>query len=792
MANIPILSFNAGELSPKIDARSDVEKYSSGCRDMDNMLPLIYGAAERRPGTKYIAATTGIDLVVPIEMVDASLGSLETGATIYDRSKVYLDSDNYDGATYYFEIVASNAHADTDYDVDLYDVTGSAVKATITVPANTSLTRYRSDAWTPADTANRVYAVRTPQTEHVPDTGTRVIIVRTARIIIVQTNATKTRIQIPLTQNRDDMEGWSIAGIDGNEATYGCVNMTISTTYEQGAANAVFDFTGPEAFSQFYKDSSQYATIDHWTFEAVITIADGDERVSATLWNVTDDEQVSDTELSHTGDVLNTLKTVDFDDDADNFSDLDIFEVYIKSSEGSSAYLLRSCLYVTLTDLSKAEIIWRVGKSLTAGKTAKGFTESQALINIAANTNIVAYYEVTAICADNSDIFNLYSTRIGDGTNDSDINVNSATKTRGRSDAIILASRTFYSYKEASTNNATPTSGWILLRVSRGIHRNIPFIYSVGVAYKIEMRNGQFRFIYNDSVLTTAGSDVTVTTPYQTTDLFEIQYKQRGDVMWLVHKNYAPRKLSRTSPVAFSLDEIEFKKGPFFVRNDLLDPTVTDTALMNSSVTAKGDTGTLTFDDGSEGKSFFVEGHVGALFKLIHPRETTVSSGSISATGTLCAAIDVKGTFHFNTHGNWAATLELQRNENGAGWETYRTYISKVLSGAGTRNIQYTGDEDADNVQYRVQCTAYTSDTVDADITVDESTTLGIVKVTGITSGTVATIEVIKALESTGQTRRWAEGAWSPYRGYPVSITFFEERCVYGGMEIIPTQMLYS
>ena len=56
--NIPITVFNAGILSPLIDARIDINKYNAGCRDMDNMLPRIYGPAERRPGTKYVADIT--------------------------------------------------------------------------------------------------------------------------------------------------------------------------------------------------------------------------------------------------------------------------------------------------------------------------------------------------------------------------------------------------------------------------------------------------------------------------------------------------------------------------------------------------------------------------------------------------------------------------------------------------------------------------------------------------------------------------------------------------------------
>jgi hypothetical protein len=52
--NIPIISFNGGEASPKIDARSDTEKYPSLCRHLENMIPEIYGGAERRPGLRFV------------------------------------------------------------------------------------------------------------------------------------------------------------------------------------------------------------------------------------------------------------------------------------------------------------------------------------------------------------------------------------------------------------------------------------------------------------------------------------------------------------------------------------------------------------------------------------------------------------------------------------------------------------------------------------------------------------------------------------------------------------------
>ncbi len=62
--NIPLISFSTGEWSPQIDARADVEKYNSACRVLENMIPRIYGTAERRPGLKFIKTAKAYDASV--------------------------------------------------------------------------------------------------------------------------------------------------------------------------------------------------------------------------------------------------------------------------------------------------------------------------------------------------------------------------------------------------------------------------------------------------------------------------------------------------------------------------------------------------------------------------------------------------------------------------------------------------------------------------------------------------------------------------------------------------------
>lgn len=50
-------TFNAGELSPLIDGRTDQEKYFAGCKRLRNFIPTVQGPATRRGGTRYLGAT---------------------------------------------------------------------------------------------------------------------------------------------------------------------------------------------------------------------------------------------------------------------------------------------------------------------------------------------------------------------------------------------------------------------------------------------------------------------------------------------------------------------------------------------------------------------------------------------------------------------------------------------------------------------------------------------------------------------------------------------------------------
>ena len=48
-------TFNAGELSPLLDGRSDLSKYANGADTLENFIPMVQGGLQRRPGSVYVA-----------------------------------------------------------------------------------------------------------------------------------------------------------------------------------------------------------------------------------------------------------------------------------------------------------------------------------------------------------------------------------------------------------------------------------------------------------------------------------------------------------------------------------------------------------------------------------------------------------------------------------------------------------------------------------------------------------------------------------------------------------------
>jgi len=95
-----------------------------------------------------------------------------------------------------------------------------------------------------------------------------------------------------------------------------------------------------------------------------------------------------------------------------------------------------------------------------------------------------------------------------------------------------------------------------------------------------------------------------IATTYTDSQIFDLQFTQSADIMYLVHPSHEPAKLSRTDHTSWTLDDVDFQSGPF------LDTNTTTTTLTTSNQTV-GTGRTLTAST-----STFASTDVGRLVKL--------------------------------------------------------------------------------------------------------------------------------------------------------------------------------
>jgi hypothetical protein len=103
---VQLTNFTGGELSPRLDGRNDLAKYTSGCKTLQNMAVYPHGSAVRRPGTSFIAEVKNSaekTRLIPFEFSTEQTYMLEFGNQYIrfykDGGAVIEDPKNITGIT---------------------------------------------------------------------------------------------------------------------------------------------------------------------------------------------------------------------------------------------------------------------------------------------------------------------------------------------------------------------------------------------------------------------------------------------------------------------------------------------------------------------------------------------------------------------------------------------------------------------------------------------------------------------------------------------------------------------
>lgn len=265
--------------------------------------------------------------------------------------------------------------------------------------------------------------------------------------------------------------------------------------------------------------------------------------------------------------------------------------------------------------------------------------------------------------------------------------------------------------------------------------RGIAFKYSQEQAYWLEFGDMYVR------VYAYGGFVVEFASPWAHAHVKDLQFAQSSDVMWVVHPNYAPRKITRVSNAVWTVQSVSFTDGPFMARN--LDEGKT------AYVSAVAGSITITASD-----PIFTVDDVGSLFKIAMESYANITP--------------------------WEANARINDPTTGPNVR-YDGRVYKVEGGVGGNRFGATPPTHTKGVEPdgpKAIDPSY-SDMVGVDLRYRHSG-FGTAKITGFTSSTVVTATVLSRFpeELVGSGNASYLYSFGAFRkgNYPVATALFEER----------------
>jgi hypothetical protein len=195
--------------------------------------------------------------------------------------------------------------------------------------------------------------------------------------------------------------------------------------------------------------------------------------------------------------------------------------------------------------------------------------------------------------------------------------------------------------------------------------RLIPFQFSTTQAYIIEVGDQYMRFYMNNGLIETGGVPVAgayeIATPYLEADLFELQFAQDADTMYIVHKDYPQAKLTRTAHWTWTHTPIDYTVDP--LRAALMDLNIETTTITPSADAGAGITLTASV-------AIFDASHVGSIWKI--------KSGWVEITAVAAGGLKLVATADVLYGGGLATGPGATTTWYESAWSGYRGYPACV------------------------------------------------------------------------------------------------------------------
>ena len=304
------------------------------------------------------------------------------------------------------------------------------------------------------------------------------------------------------------------------------------------------------------------------------------------------------------------------------------------------------------------------------------------------------------------------------------------------------------------------------VKTSSAQTRLIPFQFNVEQAYILEFGNTYFRVYKDGGIVVSSGSPVEFTTPYTTAQLDQIKFAQTADVMYIAHPSHAPRKITRTSHTAWTINEVVLQRGA------MLDQNLTTTTL-----TANGRTSSVTITASAD---TFVSTDVGRLVKLHKGfAKITAFSSATSVTATVQELEDGRSEL-MPTYA--ASTLSFHEGDPSS---TGLEHNDRIEDSAG--NFITQGFENG----MKITISGTSSNNASGKLIVDVTDTV-ITLAPGIDLANEGAGSSFTLTGDLIADSNFSLGAFSDTTGFPAAVAFYEQRLVLAGTSNQPQTIFFS
>ena len=304
------------------------------------------------------------------------------------------------------------------------------------------------------------------------------------------------------------------------------------------------------------------------------------------------------------------------------------------------------------------------------------------------------------------------------------------------------------------------------VKASANEARLIPFQFNVEQAYVLEFGNNYFRIYKDGGVVISGGNPVEVTTTYTSAQLSQLKFAQTADLMYLVHPDHVPRKITRTSHTAWTISDVDLVRG-----------AMGDTNRTTTTLTANGRSGSVTV---TASANLFVSTDVGRLIKL-HKGFAKITAFS-SATSVTAAVQELADGRSELMPSYSASTISFHEGDPDS---TGLEHNDRIEDSAGNFIVQ--GFERG----MRITTSSTSSNNKSAMLIVDVTDTV-ITLAPGVdlaaeSAGSSKTINGDLIADNDFQL-----GAFSTTTGFPTAIAFYEQRLVFAGTATQPQTIFFS